>query len=451
LKMIITIDGPAASGKSTTAKIVAGRLGMQYLDTGALYRALTLAAMRGGFPATESEELEPFLEAISLEYHYRNGEVEILLGGEDISVEIRKQEVTSQVSAFSALPTLRRQMVLFQRRFAQGRNLIAEGRDMGSVVFPDAPLKVYLVSDPEERARRRLADFKAQGRMVDEKTVLEEILKRDALDSGRETSPLVEPEGAICLDNSRLSIEEQVEQVILAARERWVDSPVAADEILFKFVGESTRPSKSMRPAYFIVWAIIRTLMRLILGARFYHEERSRISGPLLLASNHIAFLDPPAVGSAVNRELSYVAKRELFRFPPFGALIGYFNAIPIRRGAMDRAAFGLIGRRLRREGAVLVFPEGTRKPEGALGRAKFGIGRMAQQNGVPVLPVFIQGTSTCFSALLRRRRVRIAMGRPLHIAPLIERGLTGRPLYERFGEGVMDEIARLQAEMEEH
>jgi 1-acyl-sn-glycerol-3-phosphate acyltransferase len=136
-----------------------------------------------------------------------------------------------------------------------------------------------------------------------------------------------------------------------------------------------------------------------------------------------------------------------LFRNRAFGAFISYFNAIPIKRGTFDRQCFDIQGERLKSGGTVFYFPEGTRKPLGRLGRAKWGIGLMATESRCPVLPVYLKGTKHWKAAIFRRKRIEVFLGRPLHVQPLVDRGLEGRELYEVFGEGIMDEIARLQQE----
>ncbi len=445
--MIITIDGPAASGKSSIARQVATRLGLEYLDTGALYRTLTLAAIRANQAPAEGEALNVWLDAIKIRYRYVKGVVRLFIGEEEVTDDIRSAEVTAQVSAYSALPSLREHMVAFQRQFARGRNLITEGRDMGSVVFPEAELKIFLEADAMERARRRVKDFADQGRQVDLETVAAELSARDALDSEREHSPLIKPQGAVALDNSGLNIEEQVAEVVGLAESRWPGSRISPDELVLADSELAGLRRPGVRPVYRATWLLVRGLMRLFFGVRYHHEERGAFGGPMLVASNHIAWLDPPAVGSAVNREITFVAKRELFRFKPFGALIAYFNAVPIRRGTFDRGCFDVLRDRLKSGETVLFFPEGTRKPVGRLGRAKFGLGLMAMESGAPVLPIFVKGTTRMGRAMLRRERVQIYMGRPLSIAPLVERGLEGRKLLDLFGEGVMAEIERLQTE----
>ncbi len=447
--MIIAIDGPAASGKSTTAKGVAQALGFDYLDTGALYRAITLAAVEAGMVAEDGPAMADFLENLHIRYRYYKGNVNVLIEDRDVTDEIRSPEIAAQVSAFSAVASVRERMVELQRKFAGGKNLVAEGRDMGSVVFPEAELKIFLKSDPKIRAERRAAEFAAQGKDQEAEQVLKDLERRDSLDSGRDISPLIQTEDAEVLDNTHMSIPEQIDAVVQLASKRIPRPKVNPDEILYKpeMLPEEYRLTLKVRPIYRFVWRLVWLLGKLLFGIRMHHWDRSPKEGGLLVASNHVAWLDPPMAGLAVKRELSFVAKKELFRNRLFGGFISYFNAVPINRGSFDRTCFDTLGERLRSGGTVFFFPEGTRKPLGRLGRAKWGLGLMAAESRCPVQPVFVKGTKHWKQALIRRKRVHLYLGRPLHVQPLIDRGLEGRELYEIFGEGVMAEIARLQEE----
>ncbi|MDP6419610.1 MAG: (d)CMP kinase, partial [Candidatus Krumholzibacteria bacterium] len=438
--MIVAIDGPAASGKSTTARGVARALGFDYLDTGSLYRSVTLAAMRADLPPEEGEELLRFLDSLDLKYRYYKGKAILRLDGENISEEIRDEKVAGMVSAYSALPSLRRFMVKLQQSYARGKNLVAEGRDMGTVVFPDAELKIFLKSDPAVRAQRRAQEFGERGRQVGVDEVQSELKCRDRIDSEREHSPLVRAEDAIELDNSLMSIEQQIEEVTRLALKKTPPLRVSPDELLYdpETMGDRNPRIPSMRWIYRVVWHTVNFLARGLFGARYHYRERAPRKGGLILACNHIAWLDPPISGPSVKRELTYVAKRELFRNRLFGAFIAYFNTVPISRGTFDRVCFDQLREALEEGGTVFFFPEGTRKPLGRLGKAKFGMGLVAHESSCPVQPVFIRGTRSWLSAIFRIRRIDVYLGRPLHIQPLRDRGLEGRELYEIFGEGVM-------------
>jgi len=204
---VIAIDGPAGSGKSTVARRLAERLGMDYLDTGAMYRAVTFAALRRGIDPADAEPVARLAKAVDLEV--TPGEVRV--DGVDATIEIRGPEVSRAVSLVAANPEVRTELVRRQREWAASRGGgVVEGRDIGSVVFPDAQLKVYLTARPEVRAERRAAEVTG----LDYETVAADLARRDALDQGRETAPLRVPEGAVELDTSDMTVEEIVALIV---------------------------------------------------------------------------------------------------------------------------------------------------------------------------------------------------------------------------------------------
>ncbi|WP_457653503.1 (d)CMP kinase [Rhodocaloribacter sp.] len=222
--MIIAIDGPSGSGKSTTARKLAERLGYLYLDTGAMYRAIALAFLRSGWEPTP-ENARKLLARMRLDVMHRNGGMRVFLDGEDVSDRIRTPEVSAMASRVSALEPVRKKMVEAQRRIARdftakGGGVVVEGRDIGTVVFPDADVKVFMVADPLERARRRQVELKARGREVDLDTVLAELEQRDRQDAERALAPLRKAEDAIELDTTSLTPDEQVAFIFNKVRER---------------------------------------------------------------------------------------------------------------------------------------------------------------------------------------------------------------------------------------
>lgn len=217
---IIAIDGPAGSGKSTTARLVAKKLGFIFLDTGAMYRAVTFLALEKGIDLSDAEALEKLASMVAIEFKdYADGQ-RVFADGRDVSAEIRTHEVTSAVSQVSAHAGVRHYMVAKQKEIGSKYNIVAEGRDTTSVVFPEATLKVYLKATVEERARRRVLDFERMGK----KTTVEEqaanIKARDDYDSGREISPLTQTPDSVLVDTTNLTIEEQVEKIISLYREK---------------------------------------------------------------------------------------------------------------------------------------------------------------------------------------------------------------------------------------
>ncbi|MFL7791646.1 MAG: (d)CMP kinase [Anaerolineae bacterium] len=220
----IAIDGPAASGKSTVGELLARRLGYLYFDTGVMYRAVTWAALDRGIPIED----EAAVVALAGDLHIDvapptagdGRQYTVLADGVDITWEIRTPAVNANVSPVSAYPGVRREMVRQQRRVAQGGRVVMVGRDIGTVVLPDADLKIYLDASVEERARRRWAEEQARGENSDYETVLASMRRRDQIDSGRETSPLRAAEDAIVLDTTELDIDGVMAEVARLIEER---------------------------------------------------------------------------------------------------------------------------------------------------------------------------------------------------------------------------------------
>ena len=225
-KLVIAIDGPAASGKSTTARLVAERLGYVHVDTGAMYRAVTLKVLRAGLSPEDREAIAALLTTTRVELRKTGGAHRIFLDGADVTGPIRTQEVTRAVSAVSRLREVRTAMVREQRAMGKDGGIVLEGRDIGTVVFPDADLKFFIIAGIEARALRRQRELQEKGTRADLEELKREIAERDRLDSSRAESPLRKAEGAIEIDTSNLSIEEQVNQVVTIARERMGERPL---------------------------------------------------------------------------------------------------------------------------------------------------------------------------------------------------------------------------------
>ena len=213
-KQVIAIDGPASSGKSTTAKLVARRLGFVYLDTGAMYRAITLKALRNRISPEDEKNLTKIASGSKLDLMEKDGKSKVYLDGEDVTELIRKPEINRAVSLVSVHQGVRAALVAKQKELGEKHNLVAEGRDTTTVVFLDAALKVYLDCNLKERARRRMLEFKGKGINTNLEEQVKELSRRDKIDSEREASPLKKDPEAIIIDTTNLSIQEQVERVI---------------------------------------------------------------------------------------------------------------------------------------------------------------------------------------------------------------------------------------------
>ena len=212
--MIIAIDGPAASGKSTAAIGVAKRLGITYLDTGAMYRAVTFGLIEHNIEFENSNIIENFLERIDIKFSESSSGILLKLNGRDITREIRSEIVTKNASEVSALKSVRKSMVLIQRKMAEVGDCILEGRDIGTVVFPNADFKFFLIADEKSRAERRLKDLKAIGEQSSVEKVMSDLMNRDHKDSTRMHSPLKKSEDAIIIDTSDLGINEVIDKIV---------------------------------------------------------------------------------------------------------------------------------------------------------------------------------------------------------------------------------------------
>ena len=212
--MIIAIDGPAASGKSTAAKGVAKCLGITYLDTGAMYRAVTFGLIKNDISFRGSIELKKYIDNMNLEFKYNQTGSMVFLNGENISKEIRSQVVTNNVSEVSAMSYIRNSMVNIQRRISSSKDCVVEGRDIGTVVFPKADFKFFLIADVETRAKRRLKDLTGNDKNISIDKLISEINIRDYKDTKRVNSPLEKANDAIEINTTDLTINEIINKIV---------------------------------------------------------------------------------------------------------------------------------------------------------------------------------------------------------------------------------------------
>ncbi|PWM26497.1 MAG: (d)CMP kinase [Oscillospiraceae bacterium] len=216
----IAIDGPAAAGKSTVARRLAAELGFLYVDTGALYRAIGYAVLTAKQDPADAAAVEALLPSLQLSIRYVDGVQRIFLNGQDVSEEIRLPEMSMAASRVSAIPAVRAFLLDLQRDFARRESVVMDGRDIGTVVLPDAAVKFFLTASPEERAWRRMREFEQKGQTVDYGALLSEIKQRDYNDSHRPIAPLVQAPDALLVDNTHLTLEETVRTMKSYAEEK---------------------------------------------------------------------------------------------------------------------------------------------------------------------------------------------------------------------------------------
>ena len=214
MSFVVAIDGPAGTGKGTVTKIIAEKMNLIYIDTGAMYRAVCVKALRNNIKPEETEKLKKILQNISIKINKKDGKQQVLLDGEDVTEEIRTPLVDSYVAKFAAIKQVREKMTPLQREMKSEGNIIMEGRDIGTVVFPDAEVKIYLDATTEERAKRRYKQNIEKGIDCTYEEVLQAIKERHILETTREIAPLKQAEDAVYLDTTELSIEEVVQKII---------------------------------------------------------------------------------------------------------------------------------------------------------------------------------------------------------------------------------------------
>jgi CMP/dCMP kinase len=218
LAPVITLDGPGGAGKGTIAKLVARKLGWHLLDSGALYRLIALSALKNGVDLEDEAALALLAAGLDIEFLVTPElEVQVLLAGEEVGSQLRTEEAGAAASRVAALPGVRSALLERQRRFQQPPGLVADGRDMGTVVFPDAPLKIFLTASLEERAQRRYNQLKEQGVSANIQSLLQELAERDERDANRKVAPLRPAEDAIILDSTELGIDEVLDKVLSLA------------------------------------------------------------------------------------------------------------------------------------------------------------------------------------------------------------------------------------------
>jgi cytidylate kinase len=436
----IAIDGPSGSGKTTTARLVAKKLGLRHVDTGAMYRAATLVALDRGVDLGDGERLGALADALEIFVETDDaGEPRIRIGDRDLTQAVRSPEITAAVSAVSAHRSVRAAMVRRQRTLAEAGGVILEGRDIGSVVLPGADVKIYLDASVRVRAERRHAELTRAGVTASIDDVARDLERRDSLDASREASPLVRPVGAWLVDTSNATIEGEVDRVATIARETAAERAAALAR---------KSPKQRMRPAYHAVILLVRTLYFVLFGLHWKSLFKPEPAQHYLFGSNHISYFDPPAVSITLPREVHFVAKDTLFKIWWLGPLIRFLNAFPIRRGMFDREAMSTALSLLENGKSVLIFPEGGRIAGGELGAARSGVGYLAVLSGVPVVPVYLEGTDRLKDCFLRKTRVSVVHGKPIRIPTALLDELRAedeRAVYRRYSEMVLAAIQALK------
>lgn len=441
--MIIAIDGPAGAGKSTVAREVAKRLGMRYLDTGAMYRAVTLLALEAGLVPDRIGEVGALAARARLRVVEQDNDLSrVFVGEREISEEIRGPLVSQHVSLVSADPAVRAVLTQRQREEAALGNVVLEGRDMGTVVAPQADVKVFLTASVEERARRRQAQLQAKGVNSSLEQLVREIEARDAYDSSRVVAPLRKADDAVEIDTTSMTIDEVVNAICALAEakcgkcvERCGDF-TSSQSLNSQSTNSRPTSSQSTEPAkwrlcgmikgpmdtllYRVAYAFVPELWRFVFRMKIEGVENVPLTGPVVLACNHRSNLDPFFLGSACPRMVHFMAKAELWKVKALGKLVEWMGGFPVRRGEADRQAVRRAFAILDAGGVLGVFPEGRRHRDlarGPLGDIQPGISLFSLYDDVVTIPVVMEGTEkVAVGRRLAFPQVRVAFGPPLEL-----------------------------------
>ena len=419
----IAIDGPGGAGKSSLAKAVAKELGIIYVDTGALYRSIGLFVLKNGISPSDTEAVVGALNSITLEMKFVDGKQLILLCGEDVGESIRTPEVSMAASTVSAIKEVREFLLSTQRNIAYSNSVIMDGRDIGTVILPDAEVKIFLTASPEARAKRRFDELKTRGVETSYEEVYAQMAERDKNDSTRDIAPCVKADDAILLDNSNLTAEGTVKAVL-------------------KIVCRTMKKRNGKGPFLYRVFKFfVKPVYTLLLPIKVHGKENVP-SGPVIVCSNHIGVHDVFMLSFAYRRQIHFLAKAEWFKNPVMGIIVRMFGAIKLDRGGKDVGALKNAINASKSGLSLSIFPQGHRYPDvnPADTSVKSGLGLIAYHTKAPVLPMCIKTEKVRYRF---RKRTDIIIGKPLTYAELgFEHG--GFQEYKTATEKAFDAVCEL-------
>lgn len=416
----IAIDGPGGAGKSSVAKAVARELGIIYVDTGALYRTIGLYVTREGIATTDKEAVIAALPSIGIEIKYIDSKQVIFLNGEDVGDSIRTPEISMAASNVSAIPEVRAFLLDMQRELARTNSVIMDGRDIGTVILPNAEVKIFLTASSKARAKRRYDELIAKGQNVKYEDVYNEMLIRDKNDSTRSVAPCVPAKDSILLDNSKLTADETTAKVIKIIKKK----------------------AKSNKNFYMKAHTVLAPSIRFFQRVKHTGIDNIPPFGRYMICANHIAAKDVVLIAAAYPRQIRFVAKKELFRIPILGWIIKKLGAIKLDRGGNDVSAVKKTVELAKRGETVSIFPQGHRYPgvDPSTTPIKNGAGLVAYHSGCDVIPVFINVKKNKYHFL---GSVEIKFGKPIPNSML---GFTngGSQEYKQATEIIFTEILKL-------
>ena len=485
-RIVVALDGPASSGKSSVGIAVAERLGLRFLDTGLIYRALTALTLGERVSPEDQPAVIALIPRFELADDGHGRLSRVLVDGEEATDAVRAHEVDAAVSSVARQPDVRAALLAFQRRLAAPGGILMAGRDIGTVVLPDAGLKVYLDASVEERAMRRIRERGLDPTGFEAVVVRKQLRARDEVDSGRAVAPLRAAEDAVVVTTDGMGFDEVVDLVaglVTAAEaakppvEAALSSAVSgADPVAPRAEPRKTTkttpppaaPPKRSRKIEAAMrldndqTMLVRMVARVcqwvsmaFADIKIEGLERVPRKGPVILALNHVSNFDAIIAGSWISdalrtRRIHWLGKRELFDWPVFGWICALGGVHPVDRSTADVEAYRLATRILEKGYVLLIFPEGTRSPTGALQEAKDGMAQLALRTGAQILPIGINETDRLWPkgrklpSPLPRRRIRVRIGEPFRVADVVPPTSDRRAAKTAATTAIMGRIAEL-------
>lgn len=404
MSFIVGIDGPSGTGKGTITEILAKKYKLTNIDTGATYRCVALEMLNKDIKVEDEESIKEMLENINISMENQNGKLKVFLNDEDVTEKIRTPEVTKMSSEVSKLKIVRAKLANLQRKMAQGKNVIMEGRDICTVVFPTADVKIFLDAELEERAKRRYKQNQEKNINMTYEEVLKSIEERDTCDREREIGALKVADGATVIDSTNMSIKE-VENTISKIIDLKIKEKKNEAKI-YKIRKETTWKK--------IVRAVIKFLIHLFYEIVFrlekVNEKNVPTDEPIIVCANHLNTWDAVAIVCCSKRRIRFIAKEDLFNNGFLNWIAHVFDVIPIKRGMRDMEAMKRCIKALKDGEAIGLFPEGTRKGLEKGAKVQNGAAYMALKTNVRVVPIGIQGSFKPFT------KVKLYYGEPLDL-----------------------------------
>ena len=434
MSFIVAIDGPAGSGKGTITNILANDLKLNNIDTGAMYRCVALEVLNKKIDLNDIEKIKEILKTINIELKQTKNTQIVLLNGEDVSDKIRSNEVTSIVSIVSAIYEVRQKLTDLQRKMGKIQDTIMEGRDITTVVFPNADVKIYLDADVEERAKRRFKQNQEKNIECSYEEVLSEMKKRDENDKNKEFGALKIADDAIYIDATNMTINEVVAKIKKIIKDK--KKEIKLNEKIYYERPETIR-KKIVR---FFIKSFIRFLYRIVyrvekIGKKDINENESYI-----ICANHLNYLDATAVVVFNKKNIRFICKNTIFRHKFLNWVLHLVDAIPINREKNDIEAMKRSIKALKNNELLGIFPEGTRKGMEKNVQAKNGAAFMALRSKVKVIPLGIQGSFKPFT------KVRLNYGEPLDFSMYYGKE-KDKEILDKVTKEIMDKIVMLTNE----